>query len=82
MTKNIDNLILECLRHIRADLDGMKDDLREIKQRLNSLETSVAGLKRDNASLYGDIADQHMRYDRLVERVERIERRLDLKDET
>lgn len=82
MTENIDNLILEHLRYICTDLGGIKNNLSEINQRPNSLETSVAGLKRDNASVYGDIADQHMRYDRLVERVERIERHLDLKEES
>ncbi len=72
MSQNVENLILEHLRHIRSDLDGMKEDLREIKSRLTSLESAMAGLKRDNAGLYGDMA----------ERVERIERQLDLQDET
>lgn len=77
---NIENLILEHLRAIRADIGGIKDDVREIKQRLTSLEAAVAGLRRDNANLYGDVIGQQARYDRLAERVERIERRLDLAD--
>jgi len=81
MTENVENLILEHLRAIRTDISGIKDDAREIKQRLTSLE-AVAGLRRDNANLYGDMADQHARYDRLAERVDRIERRLDLRDNT
>jgi septal ring factor EnvC (AmiA/AmiB activator) len=78
MTDNIENIILEHLRAIRADIGGIKEDVREIKQRITSLEAAVAGLRRDNANLYGDVIDQQVRYDRLVERVERIERRLDL----
>ena len=78
MADSIENLILEHLRAIRADIGGIKEDMREIKQRLTSLETAVVGLRRDNANLYGDVIDQQARYDRLVERVERIERRLDL----
>ena len=78
MADNIENLILEHLRAIRTDIGGIKDDVREIKQRLTSLEAAVAGLRRDNSNLYGDVIDQHARYDRLVERVERIEHRLDL----
>ncbi len=58
MTENVENLILEHLRAIRTDLGGMKDDVREIKQRLTSLESAVAGLRRDNANLYGDMADK------------------------
>jgi chromosome segregation ATPase len=82
MTDNVENLILEHLRAIRADISGIKDDVREIKQRLTSLEAAVAGLRRDNANLYDDMAGHHARYDRLAERVERIERRLDLRNDT
>ncbi|MER2527518.1 MAG: hypothetical protein ABTR07_06290 [Candidatus Competibacter denitrificans] len=80
MAESVENLILEHLRAIRADIVGIKEDVREIKQRLTSLEAAVAGLRRDNANLYGDVIDQHARYDRLAERIERIERRLDLAD--
>ena len=79
MTENIESLILEHLRAIPADVVAVKEDVREIKQRLTSLETGVAGLRRDHASLDGDIADQHARYARLAEPVERIERRLELR---
>lgn len=37
MTDNVENLILEHLRAIRADIGGIKEDVREIKQRLASL---------------------------------------------
>ena len=47
MTENVENLILEHLRAIRADIAAVKDDVREIKQRLTSLEAAVAGLRRD-----------------------------------
>ena len=82
MTDNIENLILEHLRAIRADVAETKADVREVKHRLTSLEGAVAGLRRDEAHLYGDVVDQHARYDRLVERVERIERRLDLREDS
>jgi len=78
MADHVENIILEHLRAIRTDIGSIKDDVRDIKQRLTSLEVAVAGLRRDNSNLYSDVVDQHARYDRLVERVERIERRLDL----
>lgn len=59
MTENVENLILEHLRAMRADIGGIKDDVREIKQRLTGLEGAVAGLWRDNANLYSDMAGQH-----------------------
>ena len=46
MADNIENLILEHLRAIRSDIGGLKDDVREIKQRLTSLEAAIAGLRR------------------------------------
>ena len=38
-------MILEHLRAIRADIGGIKGDVREIKQRLTSLEAAVAPLQ-------------------------------------
>jgi hypothetical protein len=45
---DINNLILEHLRAIRTDLAGLKEDLREIKSRMASLESGIANLRRDN----------------------------------
>lgn len=75
---NVENLILEHLRAIRADMGSVKDDLREVKQRLSSLESAVGGIKRDMGDLYTEDAIHHTRYDRLLERLERIEKRLEL----
>ena len=46
MADHVENLILEHLRAIRADIGGLKDDVREIKQRFSSLEAAIAGLRR------------------------------------
>ena len=50
MTDKVENLVLEHLGAIRADVRAIKEDVREIKHRLTSLEGAVAGLKRDQAS--------------------------------
>ena len=42
MTESVENLILEHLRAIRADVAAVREDVREIKQRLTSLANSVA----------------------------------------
>jgi hypothetical protein len=49
MTDNVENLILEHLRLIRSEIASVKDDTREIKQRLTRLESSTDGLRRDKA---------------------------------
>jgi archaellum component FlaC len=59
-----ENIILEHLRAIRATQDRHSEDLREIKGRLGILEQQYASIST--------------RLDRLDERVNRIEKRLDL----
>lgn len=71
MTENVENLILEHIRHIRGRVDQVAEDLGTVKLRLSSLESQVAGL-------HGDNAIAHQRMDRIESRLERIERRLDL----
>jgi predicted nuclease with TOPRIM domain len=61
-----DNVVLEHLRHIRNAVDGLRDDMREVKGRLGILESQYANLSN--------------RLDRLDGRVERIEQRLNLAD--
>ncbi|MDO9411005.1 MAG: hypothetical protein Q7T81_00330 [Pseudolabrys sp.] len=59
-----ERLVLEHLRHIRAAVDGLRDDMREVKSRLGILENQYASLSN--------------RIDRMDARVERIEQRLEL----
>ena len=78
MTDNIENLVLEHLRAIRADMVYMKDDVREIKSRVITLEAGQATIIQQIGHLTGMAAEHHVRYDRLLERIEKIERRLEI----
>lgn len=80
MIENVENLVLEQLRLIRSELASVKDDTREIKTRLAVVESGIASVRRDNGDFATTQAAQHLSYDRLADRVERIERRLDLAD--
>jgi hypothetical protein len=62
----IDNIVLEHLRHIRGAIDDVRDDSREMKQRIGSLQNQYANTSN--------------RLNRMNMRIERIERRLDLTD--
>ena len=73
MVDDSNNLVLELLRAIRIDLGDVRDDMREVKGRLTLLGVSVA-------NLHGDFAGQSSRIDRVENRLERIEQRLDLRD--
>ena len=67
----VENLVLEHLRHMRGQLDRMENDIGEIKSRLGRLE---AGL----AQIHVALAEQSLRLDRLDARVAPIEKRFDL----
>ena len=60
----VESLVLEHLRHIRGAVDGLREDMREVKNRLGILENQYASLSN--------------RMDRLDARSERIEQRLEL----
>ena len=66
-----DNVVLEHLRHIRGAVDGLREDMREVKGRLGLLENQYANLTTQYANLSN-------RLDRLDGRIERIEKRLGL----
>lgn len=80
MTADIENLVLEHLRHIRARADQIADDVVELKLRMSGLESAMVLVKREVS--HGDETDarQQITLDKLAARVERIERRLDLRD--
>ena len=76
--ENVDNLIIEHLRAMRADIGAIRDDMREVKTRLTHVESGIASLKRDSAHQYDETASSNVRYDRLAERLEQLEKRMNL----
>ena len=46
MTDNVESLILEHLRHIRAKVDSTADNIDDLKTRMSSLESAMVGVKR------------------------------------
>lgn len=62
----VENIVLEHLRHIRGVVDATREDIREIKGRLGIIESQYAHMSN--------------RIDRLDARVERIEQRLELSE--
>lgn len=82
MTDEAANLVLEQLRLMRADIASIKEDIREVKTRLTQLEATTAYILQSIGHLAGSIAGQQASHDRLAQRVERIERRLELNDDT
>ena len=64
MAKEPDNLTLKLLRRLDEKTDRLLDDMHDLKVPITAVEEGLAGV--------------HRRMDRLDERLERVERRLDL----
>ena len=73
-----DNLIIEHLRALRCGIADVKTDTADIRQRVSSVEASVIDMRRNVVHLFEDSAHQQLTMDKLFERIQRIERRLDL----
>ena len=71
MMAEVENLVLDHLRHMRGQLDRMEHKLEDVIARLGHLERAVA----DHSV---QLAEINTKLDRLDARVARIEKRLDL----
>lgn len=76
--ENVENIILEHLRGMRTDIGSIKEDVRELKSRMANLEGGQATMMQQLGHQASVSAQQHVSYDRIIERVERIEKRLEL----
>ena len=78
MTDNIENLLLEHMKRFQAGQDRIEPKLEKVVSRIGHLEVSVAGLRRDFAHSDEQVAAMSVRLDRLSERFDRTEKRLEL----
>jgi len=76
--EKVENLILELPRNLRAGQDRIEHKLSELANRMTSLETSVIKSRSDNLGTQEDVYRQQAAIDRINERLERIERRLEI----
>jgi hypothetical protein len=73
MTAEVENLMLEHLRPIRADTAKMAEDIRGLRTEMTSMRQHMAGVVTLQELDHTDIASLKVRLDR-------IERRLELVD--
>ena len=73
MTGETDNLVLEHLRHIRGKVDQTASDVTDIKVQLAAMQQHMAGF-------HAVIASHSDELNQLRQRIDRIEKRLDLAD--
>jgi hypothetical protein len=78
MSDNVENLMLEHLKRFQATLDRVERDIREIRTRQTETHAAVLGLRRDQLGDAELAAHLQVQLDGVTERLDRIERRLEL----
>ena len=78
MTDSVENPLLEHMKRFQSGLTRMEHKLDEVVGRIGQLEVSVAGLRRVVAHSDQNFAALSVRLDRLNERFDRVEKRLEL----
>ncbi len=78
MPQRNDNLVPEHLKKIQGEQSAARDRDSEMLTRLAHLENLIARFTRDGADNLAEVLTDRHSIDRLRERIERIERRLEL----
>ncbi len=75
---NVENLVIEHLKRFQASQDRIERKLEEITRRLSNLEAGQGSIIQHIGHLASVDAQQQLAVDGFNERLERIERRLEL----
>lgn len=78
MAETIDNIVLQHLIKIQGEQAASRERDAEIMARLGMIESGIARISRDESANYAEIVQDRHSVDKLKERIERIERRLEL----
>lgn len=82
MNQIIDNVITEHLKGLRSEVQSLRGEMhaefKDVKHRLVSVETMIVASKHEAADIRGDYVRQQVSIDSLLERIQRLERRLEL----
>jgi hypothetical protein len=82
MVANVENIIIEQLKALRNEIASLKkevkEELKEATIRLGRIELAIVGARREIVYSEETTAEQSIRIDRLAERIDRIETRLEL----
>lgn len=80
MDESPENLVFAQLQEIRTDLANVRSALGEIRGRLGNLENGHASIIQHLGQLAASGALQQAAFDRVTDRLGRLERRLELRD--
>ena len=80
MTENVENLMLEHLKRFQSTLERIDRKLGELTTRQSETHSAVLGLRRDQVNDAEISAHLQVQLDGVRDRLEGIERRLELSD--
>ncbi len=80
MAETVDNLMLEHLKRFQAPLDRIDRRLGELTIRQSETHAAVLALRRDQVNDAEIVAHVQVQVDGLRDRLDRVERRLELND--
>lgn len=80
MTENVENLMLEHLKRFQGTLERVEQRLGELTTRQSETHAAVISLRRDQVNDAEISAHLQVQLDGVKDRLDRIERRLELND--
>ena len=82
MTEAVDNLLLAPLKSLRNELRDFRNEFHteteNLKHRMSALETAMINVKREVTAGDDTDARHQVQLDQIVERIRRLEKRLEL----
>ena len=78
MTDHVENMLLEHMKRFQATLEQIQRELRELKLRQSETHAAVLGIRRDQVNDAEITAHMQVQLDGVRDRLDRVERRLDL----
>jgi len=78
MSEKVENLMLEHLKRFQATLERIESKISELTMRQNETHSAVIGLRRDQAQDAEVAAHLQVRPDAVRDRLDRIERRIEI----
>jgi archaellum component FlaC len=81
MADETESLILQILKRIQADVTDLKGGQRRIESRLSVIEERMSSMESHLPKLYMQSTGHHDELSELRQRVDRIERRLELTED-
>ncbi len=80
MTNETENRVLEILKRMQGELSDIRSELRDMRRELHQINQRLTRVEYHMSGFFSASAIHGDRVDRLEQRLERVERRLELSE--